>query len=258
MIHHTASESDIQSSSVEKNHAARGYAESNYGSHIAYHFLVGKDGSVKQNRSLSERTGHTRNQEVNLSSLAVVVAGNFEHEQPSAKQLDALKSLVAKLDKMYAFEQIIPHKEASPTACPGTHLVESLKGTWREPEQGTVYNVSRYYSPVPDQQSYYHESYLKDVEINCGLNKDGTAGDCFHTANGFDVRNAEPFTVVACPPNIPLGTKLHIEGIGDVTCHDRGGAIKGMRIDLWAGIGQAGLDNIRNVKNGGARKVIFK
>ena len=105
------------------------------------------------------------------------------------------------------------------------------------------WNVSRYYTPVPNQPYYYGASYEQDYNINC-LN------DCFKTAWGVDLRTVEPFSVVACPPEFPLGTKFVIEGIGSVVCTDRGGSIKGRRLDLHAGIGIEGLERILSTKAG--------
>ncbi len=220
---------------------------SSMGSHIAYHFLIGKDGTVKQNRPLIARTGHTRNQEVNLASIAIVLAGDFDKEDPTPAQLSALREKVAELDSIYRFEQIIPHREASSTACPGERLLAALKDVWREPKRATVgegeiWNISRYYTPVPGQTRYYRKTYEEDFAVNC-------QGDCFKTADGFDLHDAKPMTVAACPPEFKLGTRLHIEGIGEVTCHDRGGAIKGKRLDIWAGYGDAALDRIRDPSN---------
>jgi 3D (Asp-Asp-Asp) domain-containing protein len=231
---------------VERNHAARGYDESAYGSHIAYHFLIGKDGTVKQNRALSERSMHTRNSVINLESIAIVMAGNFEDEEPTDAEMKALKSLVKRLDSIYHFEEIIGHKGASPTACPGKHLLEVLREEkiLREPiPDWQVWNITRYYTPVEGQLKYFHGSYEKDFEINC-------SGDCLVTANGHRLEEHEAFTVAACPPEIAFGTKIEIEGIGIVTCHDRGGAIKEKRLDVWAGIGMDGLRSLRKYPGG--------
>ena len=38
--------------------------------------------------------------------------------------------------------------------------------------------------------------------------------------------------IVAAPPNIPFGTVLDIPGYGWASVEDRGGAIKGMRLDV--------------------------
>lgn len=50
------------------------------------------------------------------------------------------------------------------------------------------------------------------------------------TASGKKVKEG---VTIACPPEIELGTKLHIEGIGVRTCEDRGGAIKNFKLDLY-------------------------
>ncbi len=50
------------------------------------------------------------------------------------------------------------------------------------------------------------------------------------TASGLKV--AEKRTL-ACPREFPFGTKLKIEGLGEYRCEDRGGAIKGNKIDIY-------------------------
>lgn len=82
------------------------------------------------------------------------------------------------------------------------------------------YNLSRYYTVVPGQRRYYlGRTFEEDFKINC-------QGNCFITADGYHLSQKDEYKVVACPPDIKLGTTLHIEGIGDTVCHDRGGSIK--------------------------------
>ncbi len=261
VIHDTDVAADVQADLVSKGHEARGYNEGFYGNNICYHFLIGKDGTIKQNRALWERTGCTRNQEVNVSAISIVLAGELDKEPPTDAEMKSLKRLTERLDSIYHFEHIILHRDASPTACPGKFAVEAIQtlGILRNEDIGTIYSISRYYSPVEGQTKYYRDTYLQDVKVNCGLNADGTASDCFHTADGFNLHGAAPMSVAACPPEIPLGSKIHIEGIGDLICHDHGGAIKNKRIDVWAGEGITGLRNILDPKNkSGYLNVSFK
>ena len=103
-----------------------------------------------------------------------------------------------------------------------------------------VWRISRYYTPIPNQKSYpYNKTYKRAFAMNCH-------GDCLSTASGYKLSNKDVFKVVACPSSIKLGSKLFIEGIGGVKCEDRGGAIKGHRIDLWSGIGDKGISIIKN------------
>jgi len=37
----------------------------------------------------------------------------------------------------------------------------------------------------------------------------------------------------ACPPSMPFGTRIRIEGVGERVCHDRGSAITEGHIDVY-------------------------
>ncbi|MCX6761549.1 MAG: 3D domain-containing protein [Candidatus Moranbacteria bacterium] len=50
------------------------------------------------------------------------------------------------------------------------------------------------------------------------------------TASGAKVRENE---TIACPKSFAFGTKVNIEGYGTYICQDRGGAIKGNKIDIY-------------------------
>jgi len=237
VIHHTAIKGEVQGELLEKAHKGEGYPKSNFGGHICYHFLVGKDGTVKQTRGLQERSGCTRNSVLNLESIHIVVAGNFQEEKPTRPQLAALRSLIHSLDSIYHFEEVIPHHGASPTACAGKHLEEALSDVWREKEKWEVWNITRYYTPVRGQLRYFRKTYEEDFVVNCH-------GDCLSTANSYKLKKSDAFKIAACPPGIAFGTRIEIEGIGVVTCQDRGGAIKNKRLDVWAGIGEEALLNL--------------
>lgn len=50
------------------------------------------------------------------------------------------------------------------------------------------------------------------------------------TASGLKV---EKNRTLACPPSFPFGAKIAIEGMGEYRCEDRGGAIKGNKVDIY-------------------------
>lgn len=129
-----------------------------------------------------------------------------------------------------------------------------------------VWNVTRYYTPVEGQERYYNGWTRNVGRCNVanlyyapygGKYKGSYSaeacmqgqGDIFITADGTDLRTQEPFTVAACPVRY-FGRTLHIAEIGYVVCKDTGGAIKGNRVDVWAGIGEEGYENIANGKGG--------
>lgn len=50
------------------------------------------------------------------------------------------------------------------------------------------------------------------------------------TASGKKVKENH---TIACPREFPFGTKIRIDGMGTYVCEDRGGAIKGNKIDIY-------------------------
>jgi 3D (Asp-Asp-Asp) domain-containing protein len=50
------------------------------------------------------------------------------------------------------------------------------------------------------------------------------------TASGARVKAG---TTIACPPELPFGTVIEIDGVGKRICEDRGFAIKGRKLDLY-------------------------
>jgi 3D (Asp-Asp-Asp) domain-containing protein len=50
------------------------------------------------------------------------------------------------------------------------------------------------------------------------------------TASGARVKEG---VTIACPPELAFGTVIEIEGVGKRVCLDRGGAIKGRKLDLY-------------------------
>lgn len=88
--------------------------------------------------------------------------------------------------------------------------------------------VSAYYSPLPGQAHYATGSYEGDIRLNGG----GVRG-----ASGAPVN----IHMIAAPPSFAFGTKITCPGIGTGVVQDRGGAIKGSRLDKWMGYGDVGL-----------------
>lgn len=58
------------------------------------------------------------------------------------------------------------------------------------------------------------------------------------TASGYNVRNTTTYNgykIVAASTQFPIGTKMYIPGFGNAIVLDRGGAIKGNKLDLLVG-----------------------
>lgn len=66
------------------------------------------------------------------------------------------------------------------------------------------------------------------------------------TASG--IKAVEGVTVAADTNILPFGTKIYIDGVGERIVQDRGGAIKGNRIDLYFSDHQSALNFGRQTK----------
>ncbi|QHZ58619.1 hypothetical protein M655_024945 [Brevibacillus sp. NSP2.1] len=81
--------------------------------------------------------------------------------------------------------------------------------------------------PLAETELYEVTAYTAGPE-STGKTRDHPAHGI--TASGARVREG---ITAACPPELPFGTRVHIEGVGERVCLDRGGAIKGRRLDVY-------------------------
>lgn len=108
-------------------------------------------------------------------------------------------------------------KTAAPEAAYETlSFEEKILKRWKE-KQAHLWDV------LPDKAFIINASAYTAAADECGKS-DGI------TASGIKV--AEKRTL-ACPPSYPFGTKIKIEGVGELRCEDRGGAIKGNHFDIY-------------------------
>lgn len=148
VIHHTGIALDAhtnQLQSVNDSHKRKGYPLSKYGYNIAYHHFIGSDGTTVRTRSHDDISVHTKcgyghgndkckngYKDINDNSIAVVLAGDFEHiDHLKGKQLAALRATVTALQKRYNIprQNVLTHKHVSPTVCAGKNLIKDL---WNE------------------------------------------------------------------------------------------------------------------------------
>jgi N-acetyl-anhydromuramyl-L-alanine amidase AmpD len=124
VIHHSATHGG-SAAAFERNHRAR------LGG-LAYHFVIGNgsgaaDGAVEVGYRWRDQIPgpHTKNQDINLESIAICLVGDFEKEAPTRKQMAALVELLEKLcrEGQIPADRIRSHREVdNETLCPGRGL----------------------------------------------------------------------------------------------------------------------------------------
>jgi len=94
----------------------RGWAD------IGYHFIIDRQGRIFEGRSLAYQGAHVK--ENNPNNLGILVLGNFEKQQPSAKQVAALGQFTQQMMRTHRVpaSHVRTHREIKPTECPGRNL----------------------------------------------------------------------------------------------------------------------------------------
>jgi N-acetyl-anhydromuramyl-L-alanine amidase AmpD len=94
---------------------------------IPYHYYIAVDGKIAEGREI-KFVGDTNTEYDPSGHALVVLEGNFEIEQPSAKQQEALQELIAWLSAKWKVpaSEIKAHNDYAATACPGQNLKKML------------------------------------------------------------------------------------------------------------------------------------
>ncbi len=94
---------------------------------IAYHLIIGVDGTVHEGRDPAYR-GDTATTYDTTGHFLVVVEGNFDDEEPTAAQLESLVAVLAWASATYAVSPttIAGHLDYAATVCPGRHLQKRI------------------------------------------------------------------------------------------------------------------------------------
>ncbi|MFJ5625226.1 ubiquitin-like domain-containing protein [Peribacillus loiseleuriae] len=94
---------------------------------------------------------------------------------------------------------------------------------------GTKQLVAQVSRGEDNSQGSGREIYVSSTAYTAGCN--GCSGT---TATGINLKQNPNAKVIAVDPNIiPLGTKVYVEGYGYAVAADKGGAIKGHKIDVF-------------------------
>lgn len=114
IILHNADASTCTAEQIHQWHLANGWAGA------GYHFLVRKDGSVYRLRPENKVGAHASG--ANADSLGICFEGAFNRETMGQTQIKAGQELVAYLKNKYGISKVQPHKEVTPTDCPGKNF----------------------------------------------------------------------------------------------------------------------------------------
>lgn len=113
-------------------------------------------------------------------------------------------------------QEVVEEQPVIQEEAPKDERLEGVLAKWKEKQNVLWENL-------PKEKFTINASAYTAAADECGKS-DGI------TASGVKVQEKR---TIACPKNFPFGTKLEIENMGTYVCEDRGGAIKGNKIDIY-------------------------
>jgi N-acetyl-anhydromuramyl-L-alanine amidase AmpD len=156
IVHHSATARDTTTfESVRRYHInVRGFWD------IGYHYFIDGKGVLYPGRPENYVGAHCKTPppSMNLMSLGICLAGNFEEETPSNEQLLSLEKLLKDLIEKYKIQisNVLGHCEVpgTSTLCPGKNLLEWLK-RWRDshhpmPLEGIILELQEAKNKIDD------------------------------------------------------------------------------------------------------------
>lgn len=91
---------------------------------IGYHFLIDPTGRIWQGRLLDWQGAHAQGSN-NVANIGICLIGDFNHERPDPRALEALGRLVDELSERHDIprERVYGHRRFAATECPGDALM---------------------------------------------------------------------------------------------------------------------------------------
>jgi N-acetylmuramoyl-L-alanine amidase len=110
---------------IREAHKARGFLDPVSGESVGYHWVIQKDGKVRQGRPEVRNGAHTKGH--NTDSVGICVTGNFDATLPTDAQVTSLKKLMGEIMKRYNIpaSEIYPHRKFASKTCYGNRLSDT-------------------------------------------------------------------------------------------------------------------------------------
>ena len=125
IVHHTAGPAEQTFEIINSYHKQKFNLRSSLGFYIGYQYFIDKLGKVTQGRADTDEGAHTIG--MNNSSIGICLAGNFDLNMPTPKQVESLRELLKVLCAKYSIApvNIFPHRKFTQKTCYGLKLPDS-------------------------------------------------------------------------------------------------------------------------------------
>lgn len=139
VIHHTASNGDVEDATASLRAIYQYHAITRGWGDIGYNFIIDQEGNVYEGRYGGDGVvgGHAYG--YNTGSVGIALLGNFENEEMPAAMMKSLTGLIYEKAEFHGIDpdssgkfrgevmqNILGHRDLAATACPGTHSYDYL------------------------------------------------------------------------------------------------------------------------------------
>lgn len=110
---------------VDEYHRKKWNFRSSLGYYLGYHYYIDKSGKLTQARLDDDEGAHTIG--MNLDSIGICLAGNFDLTEPTLPQIETLKTFIRRKMSQYdiSIENVVPHRHFANKTCYGRNLKDN-------------------------------------------------------------------------------------------------------------------------------------
>lgn len=241
IIHHSATSANATIETIKKNWIRSLWT-------YPAHYVIAKDWSYENIVDIEKRVGWTRSAMYNRSSIQIELIWNFNNNPPTISQYKTLQKILKETEEELGKRlEMVLHRDVSPTQCPWKLVNMDMINSLRELDMEKLEKKNKQSSGTylgKYKITQYHPWYWSPINDN------KAQGWSYNvTASWLPLINKYAGKMWACPPELSiwkknnLRTVLRVEDIGVFECVDRGGMIKGKRLDLFVGLWKVGYNN---------------
>jgi len=238
VVHHTATRDDLTASQMKLS-MQRTYIDNRWGKVIPTHFIIDKWGNLERVNPIHKIVWATLNPVANIQWVHIELVWDFNKWHPTQYQYDTLNALISRIEnEVGSYLPFKGHGDFQPKNCPGVNFDFSQLKHWKERNVwDKIYfnEITAYYTPQPTDKTFSHWTYERSTKVNWDM----------VNAMWWDYKDYHKYTHWACWRRFDFWTILDIEWRGRVVCVDRWSAIDNNDFDIWYGVGDEALSNIR-------------
>jgi len=146
ILHHSGDAAyGKQFNKINTWHRQQGFPKSSLNYYVGYHYVIERDGTIKQARQENEIGAHDQGE--NVDSIGICLVGDFNKERPTESQANAAARLFGFVRARHGISltRVENHRVDDTTDCPGSNIPDNwLVEQYLSRETSAAYRVLYY------------------------------------------------------------------------------------------------------------------